>query len=79
MVGELEMGTSIRKADITDAPALATLLRELGLFKLINLETATATTERLTKQLALNLADGSHLILVAHTTQGELVGYSAAH
>ncbi|HEX2993318.1 MAG TPA: GNAT family N-acetyltransferase [Anaerolineales bacterium] len=69
----------IRKAEITDAPALAGLLRSLGLFARIDAESPQSTEERVREHLDLCLADDSHLILVAQTSSEEIAGYCAVH
>lgn len=73
------MDIVIRKAETTDAPALAELLRSLRIFSRINAEDATATEERVMRHLALATADDSHLILVAQTSEKNIVGYGAVH
>ena len=73
------MEFQIREAKAADAPALAELLRSLGLFAHVNAETPEATEVRVHKHLALCLADDSHLILVAKFPAGEIAGYCAVH
>jgi GNAT superfamily N-acetyltransferase len=69
----------IRKAEASDAPGLAHLLHSLGLFAHINIEESQVTHDRVLKHLDLVCADDSHLVLVAHTPEGEIAGYGAVH
>lgn len=73
------MKIQIRKAEATDVPALTDLLRSLGIFAHINAETPSVTEERVRRHLALCLADESHLILVAQSSEGNIAGYCAVH
>jgi GNAT superfamily N-acetyltransferase len=73
------MNNRIRKAEATDVPAIADLLKSLGLFAHINNEPLTITQNRVLKHLTLCNADDSHLILVAQTPDGEIAGYCAVH
>jgi GNAT superfamily N-acetyltransferase len=68
----------IRKAELEDAPALAGLIRGLGMFAHITAESADATDERVARHLSLCLADDSHSVYVAEGG-GEIVGYIAIH
>ncbi|HTP10020.1 MAG TPA: GNAT family N-acetyltransferase [Anaerolineae bacterium] len=69
----------IRRAEMTDAPTLAELLRSLGFFAAVAAETAAETQTRVLKHLTICLADNSHLVLVAQTASGEIAGYCAVH
>lgn len=69
----------IRKAHRTDSPALATLIRELGLFAHINAEDAEVTAARVSDHLAFCLADDSHAVYVAENEAGEIMGYVSVH
>jgi len=73
------MDVQIRKATAADVPAIADLLRALGLFAHLNAETSQATEDRLRKHLALAASDNSHLVLVALDPRGKLLGYGAVH
>jgi len=73
------MNIRIRKAEATDVPAIADLLKSLGLFNHINVEAVSTSQERLLKHLALCTSDDSHLVLVAQTPGGEIAGYCAVH
>jgi GNAT superfamily N-acetyltransferase len=73
------MDIQIRKAQMDDVPALADLLRGLGLFSLLSAETLEATQARVARHLALSLADDSHSVYVAESPSGEMVGYGAVH
>ena len=70
---------NIRRAEISDAPALAEFVRSLGLFAAVIAETPAETHARVLKHLTLCLADDSHLMLVAQTASGEIAGYCAVH
>jgi N-acetylglutamate synthase-like GNAT family acetyltransferase len=73
------MDVQIRKAGTEDAPAIAEMLRALGLFAHLAIEAPQTTLERVTRHLALCNADSSHSVFVAHNPAGELVGYGAVH
>jgi GNAT superfamily N-acetyltransferase len=73
------MDIQIRRAVIEDAAAIADLLHEVGFFERINREAPEETRERVSRHLALCLADDSHSIYVAESSQGGLAGYAAAH
>ena len=68
----------IRPAVEADAPALAALIRGLGLFRRLESESADATAERVTAHMRLCLADDSHTVLVAEA-EGALAGYASVH
>jgi N-acetylglutamate synthase-like GNAT family acetyltransferase len=76
---EKTMEIQIRKAEMTDVPALTDLLRSLGLFARINAESPQSTEEHVRRHLALCLSDDSHLILVARSSEGNVAGYCAVH
>jgi GNAT superfamily N-acetyltransferase len=76
---EGDMDVQIRKADAADGPAIAELLRSLGLFARIQAEAPQMTQERVARHLALCAADDSHLVLVAQAPDGEIAGYGAVH
>jgi|SRR5579859_1674298 len=69
----------IRAAVPADAPRLAELLRSIGWFTQINEESEASTRANVLAQLNRCLADSSHTISVAETSQGELVGYVSVH
>lgn len=70
---------NIRKTTSQDAPALADLLRALGLFTHINAEDISSTYERVARHLELCLSDDSHSLYVAENKNSEIVGYVAVH
>jgi GNAT superfamily N-acetyltransferase len=73
------MDIRIRKAEATDVPAITELLRSLGLFPHIDAEASSTTQARVLKHLNLCNADDSHLVLVAESPAGEIMGYSSVH
>jgi GNAT superfamily N-acetyltransferase len=73
------MDIKIRKAMDRDAPALAELLRTMGLFTHINDEPPSATLEHVSKNLASCQSDDSHAVYVAQNPEGEILGYCAVH
>ncbi len=73
------MEIEIRKMQAADAPAVAALLRALGLFARIEREPAELTEQRVARHLALCGADESHLVLVGQAGDGAIAGYCAAH
>jgi len=73
------MDIQIRKATDQDAPAIAELLRSMGLFAHINAETPQSTREHVSRHLGLCQADNSHSVFVALDTAKEIVGYCAVH
>jgi len=73
------MSYHIRRATLADAPALAEVIRGLGLFAHIKAEKPKTTRERVARHLALCLNDDSHAVYVAEETTGEIVGYVSAH
>lgn len=73
------MDIQIRKAKITDVPAISDLLRSLNLFAPINNEEAKSTQQLVQKHFELCISDDSHLVLVAQTANGEITGYCAVH
>lgn len=72
------MSTHIRKAQLHDVAALAELLRSLGWFAYLTLESSEMTCDRITHHLTLCDADESHSIYVAERNRG-IVGYVAVH
>lgn len=73
------MNILIRKAEPSDVPAIADLLRSLKLFAHIEAEAPQRTGERVARHFAQCTADDSHLILVAETPDGAVAGYCAVH
>lgn len=73
------MNFKIRPAESADIPGITALLRSLGLFAQINAETFDFTQDRVGQHLALCRVDDSHLVLVAQTAEGQVVGYGAVH
>jgi N-acetylglutamate synthase-like GNAT family acetyltransferase len=76
---ETGMDIQIRKAKMTDVPAISNLLRSLNLFAHINHEEIQFTQQRVHRHLELCISDDSHLILVAQTANGDITGYCAVH
>ena len=73
------MEIQIRKATDQDAPAIAELLRSIGLFAHINAEPPQATLDHVARHLGFCHADNSHSVYVALDLTGEIVGYCAVH
>jgi GNAT superfamily N-acetyltransferase len=73
------MDIQIRKAVAGDVPAIAGLLRSMGYFAHINAEPVHATEKRVFEHFALCTSDDSHLVLIACSPTGEILGYSAVH
>ena len=69
---------TIRKATNDDVPAIAKILRGLGLFAHINNELADQTEQRVGRHF--KLADNnSHTVYVAENATGEVIGYTVVH
>ena len=73
------MDIEIRKAELSDVPAIAGILRELGWFDRIMNETPAETQVHIADQLKLCQADESHSVFVAITADAAVVGYVSAH
>lgn len=73
------MSFEIRAARAGDAPELATLIRELGLFERLKAEDADVTAVRVAKHLDACLSDDSHSLFVGIDGSGELSAYAAVH
>ncbi|MFZ6027018.1 MAG: GNAT family N-acetyltransferase [Chloroflexota bacterium] len=73
------MESTIRQAVAGDAPALAALIRDLEMFTSIEAESRETTCERVTRHLALCLADDSHTVYVAEDGGGQIAGYVSVH
>jgi len=73
------MDSLIRKAEPTDVPAIADLLRSLKFFASIDAEPPQDTEARVARHFAQCAADDSHLILVAQEAGGDVVGYCSVH
>ncbi len=69
----------IRRAEPSDAAGITDVLRSPGLSPRIREEAREITLERVTTNLARCAADDSHLVLVAETAEGVVVGYGAVH
>jgi GNAT superfamily N-acetyltransferase len=69
----------IRKAEITDAPAIAELIRALGLFPHIQIQKPEVVTEQVAKNLERCNADDSHSVYLAQDPEGILLGYCSVH
>lgn len=70
---------TIRPVVVEDAGAIAAIFRELGWFAHINAESPADTEARITRHVALCLADNSHSILVAENSTHGVVGYISVH
>lgn len=71
--------STIRRATVADAPALADLQRALAMFSSLEGEAPEATRTRVARQLDRCLADDSHAVFVAQAADGEVAGYAAVH
>jgi GNAT superfamily N-acetyltransferase len=69
----------LRKATIEDAEALASLLTEIGWFEVFKNESLEESSRRVRAELELCLADDSHLVCVAESEEGGIVGYVSVH
>jgi hypothetical protein len=58
------MSFRIRKASLSDAPALADLLRQIGWWAAFEEETSAANTAHVTRMLALDLASNCHSVYI---------------
>ncbi len=72
------MTHTIRPAVVSDAPAIAALLQELGWSARLVALAPEAASAQVARHLAANLADRSHTLLVAERA-GVALGYVAAH
>lgn len=70
---------SIRPATAADAGAIAAILQDLGWFKHLNALDPAQAASQVARQLALDLAGDSHLVLVAQEPGGQVVAYGAVH
>lgn len=68
----------IRPAVQADAPALAALIRSLGLFPRFDSESAQATAARAADHMRMCLADSSHSVLVAEVA-AQVVAFASVH
>jgi GNAT superfamily N-acetyltransferase len=69
---------SIRPAVEDDAPALATLIRGLGLFPRFDGEAPETTAARAARNMTMCRADSSHTVLVVEAGR-QVVAYAAVH
>jgi len=69
----------LRKATIEDAEALASLLTEIGWFEVFKNESLEESSRRVRAALELCLADDSHLVCVAQSEEGKIIGYVSVH
>jgi GNAT superfamily N-acetyltransferase len=73
------MAIQIRNARPQDAPQLALLLKEIGWFELFKDEPSKTARQRVKTHIEQCLADQSHSIFVAESSDGSIVGYGSAH
>jgi GNAT superfamily N-acetyltransferase len=69
----------IRRATVDDAKPLASVLKEIGWFELLNNEPLEAAADRLSSHIKQCLGDGSHSLFVAESSEGEIIGYGSVH
>ena len=74
-----EVKLQFREATINDAEPLAALLKDMGWFESFKSATARAAGEGVRRQLAIDLADGSHSVYVAADDGEKIIGYIAVH
>ncbi|BAZ50637.1 GCN5-related N-acetyltransferase [Nostoc sp. NIES-4103] len=70
---------NIRKAQESDAKAIAQILRELGWFAWVNSTPGEKTITQIQQHIAQCYADDSHSIYVAENTESEVIGYVTVH
>jgi len=73
------MNSIIRPAALSDAPAIASLLKEVGWFEIINRFTDDEAIVHVAKYLAQCLADGSHSVYVGVDEADSVTGYVNVH
>ena len=73
------MEIEICKAEQSDVPGIAEILRELGWFADITAETNTQTRVHIANQLKLCQADDSHSVFVARAADEAVLGYISVH
>jgi GNAT superfamily N-acetyltransferase len=73
------MERQIRKIKVQDALQLAELLRDIGWFESFKSEPIEAASQRVRLHIEQCLADNSHSVLVAETSDSQIVGYGSAH
>jgi GNAT superfamily N-acetyltransferase len=73
------LNITVRKATARDAPVLAYILRELGIFAQVGNEIPESTQARLAGYLQFYDSDDCHSLYVAVSNTGEIVGYRAVH
>ncbi len=74
-----DIDVTIRPVIAEDAAAIEAIFRELGWFPHIDAELPADTQARISRHIALCLADKSHTVLVAETSTHEVVGYISVH
>jgi len=70
---------TIRESRREDAGAIASILRALDWFEVINHEEPAETERRIMRHLELCQRDGCNTVLVAETPAGGVIGYLAVH
>ena len=73
------MQHNIRPAKLSDAPALAELLRAVGYFEAINSKSSTEAAEQVRQHLTSDLVDQSHSVYVGVDEKDRISGYVAVH
>ena len=69
----------LRRVSIDDAEELASLLKDVGWFEFLEKRSDDEVREHVKFQLARCLADDSHLLYVAESDDGKLIGYVSVH
>jgi GNAT superfamily N-acetyltransferase len=73
------MEVQIRKVNPQDAPQLALLLKEIGWFELFKNEPTKKASQQVKTHIEQCLADKSHSIFVAESSDGSIIGYGSVH
>jgi GNAT superfamily N-acetyltransferase len=73
------MDVMVREAFLTDAPGIATIIREVHWFENVEEESESGTRQRVFKRLQMCQQDKSHSVYVAEGDNGRIMGYAAVH
>ena len=73
------MSIPVRRATAQDAPLLAQMLEDLGLFSQVSGETSQSIQARVVRDLQFHDSDDCHSVYVAVGATGEIVGHGVVH